>query len=76
MTAIAFFVRLADVLHSGDIVLMRLFVRALVHHLRHRHFVRLDTAFVLGMMAHAAFEPRHSRDALHGQGYDEEAQEK
>ncbi|WP_313034345.1 hypothetical protein [Massilia alkalitolerans] len=74
--AVAVFVGLADVLHVGGIVLVRFFMRGFVHHLRHRHIVRLDTAFVQGMMAHAAFESRHSRDALHGQGDDEQAQEK
>ncbi|WP_027867369.1 hypothetical protein [Massilia alkalitolerans] len=74
--ALAVFVGLAGALHGCDIVLVRFFMRGFVHHLRHRHVVRLDTAVVQGMMAHAAFESRHSRDALHGQGDDEQAQEK
>lgn len=89
VVAVAVRVGLAGVEHGRGIVLMgcrfmrgfmrgfmRCFVRGVVHSARHRHIVRQDVAVSRGMMAHAAFEPRHSRDALHGQGDDEQGQEK
>lgn len=76
MSAVAVIARLAGLLHDNGIVLVRFLMRGCVHHFGHRHILRLDTAVFQGMMAHTAFDPRYSRNALHGQGYDEQAQEK
>lgn len=76
MIAVAVFEGLAGILHRGGVVRVGFLVPGFVHHVRHRHTVHLDTAVLRGMMAHAAFEPRHPRDTLHRQGYDEQAQDK